>query len=351
MNSEDALAKFKSIRIVKLDNLYGQVLCDTETMNAVIKKFSVEVPNARFMAKVKAGVWDGKIRFIAYGGKFPIGLLRDVHQTLIEWNANLPKEEKKEVVVDEAFDIMDNVEDLESVTHEHLNTGEINKKTPADDEKDEIGVTFWPPHDYQWDLVKKLLDNKQCIIESATSSGKTLMLGMLCNYLHRTEKVENILVIVPRVDLVVQGQRDLTGYGIPPEWIGMVFGGIKEYGRKITISTWQSMDLDDVEYYKNFECLVVDECFKGDTKIETEYGYKEIKNIKKGESVWSYNFETTQKELKSVVNVYRNRTISNKLIEFEFENGKKITCTPNHLFFTKNRGWVQAKNLDSDDEL
>jgi ribonucleoside-diphosphate reductase alpha chain len=42
---------------------------------------------------------------------------------------------------------------------------------------------------------------------------------------------------------------------------------------------------------------------------------------------------------------------SEELIRIESDSGKVIECTPNHLIFTKNRGWVEAQNLKEDDEL
>ena len=38
-------------------------------------------------------------------------------------------------------------------------------------------------------------------------------------------------------------------------------------------------------------------------------------------------------------------------IELEFDLDKKIVCTENHLFLTTNRGWVRAKELESEDEV
>ena len=40
-----------------------------------------------------------------------------------------------------------------------------------------------------------------------------------------------------------------------------------------------------------------------------------------------------------------------ELIEITSENGKIIKCTPEHQIFTKNRGWVMAKDLKETDEL
>lgn len=38
-------------------------------------------------------------------------------------------------------------------------------------------------------------------------------------------------------------------------------------------------------------------------------------------------------------------------IELVFKNNKKVICTPDHRFYTKNRGWVEAQYLNEDDDV
>ena len=91
-------------------------------------------------------------------------------------------------------------------------------------------------------------------------------------------------------------------------------------------------------------------CFLEDTVIQTLTGKKEIKYILKGEKVYSYNHNTQDIELKNVDQVYE-REYSGDIISIELENGNVINCTPNHKIYTKNRGYVEAKDLTEDDEL
>jgi superfamily II DNA or RNA helicase len=212
------------------------------------------------MAKVKAGLWDGKIRFVSYNGQFPLGMFEEIKKTLIEWNESFSEQERRKLTIDEDLYIYEPIDDLEHYTDKYLNTGVFNRREPTGSQEDAPGVTYWPPHDYQYELVRKALEHKQCIIEAATSSGKTFMLSMICTYLLKSKKAKKILVIVPKVDLVVQGQRDLMEYGMKGDDIGMVFGKVKDYDCDVTISTWQSMNLDDEEYFHQFDALVIDEC-------------------------------------------------------------------------------------------
>lgn len=40
-----------------------------------------------------------------------------------------------------------------------------------------------------------------------------------------------------------------------------------------------------------------------------------------------------------------------EIIDLEFDNGVRISCTKDHKFYTRNRGWVAAKDLSSEDEF
>lgn len=111
---------------------------------------------------------------------------------------------------------------------------------------------------------------------------------------------------------------------------------------------------------KTIGLVAIDEihkCFDYDTMITTDWGKLSIGSIvtnKLPVNVLSYNETTNIVELKPIVNWFEN-TIAEKMIELtiEADNGeiKTIKCTPNHRFYTKNRGWVEAQNLTEDDDL
>ena len=93
-------------------------------------------------------------------------------------------------------------------------------------------------------------------------------------------------------------------------------------------------------------------CFAGNTKVLTEDGEKTIKHIikkKKPIKVWSYNKEEEKYELKEVINFFDNG--EKNTMKLILENEREIICTPEHLFLTKNRGWVKAIDLEEDDDL
>lgn len=89
-------------------------------------------------------------------------------------------------------------------------------------------------------------------------------------------------------------------------------------------------------------------CLAGDTMIITNKGLKQIKDIKAGDIVLSYNEKTKQTEYKKVLNSLMTSP-SREVIEIEYNN-KRITCTPEHRILTK-RGYIEAQYLNTNDEI
>tara|TARA_Y100000589_G_C27176887_1_gene639125 strand:+ start:249 stop:1397 length:1149 start_codon:yes stop_codon:yes gene_type:complete len=103
-------------------------------------------------------------------------------------------------------------------------------------------------------------------------------------------------------------------------------------------------------------------CLTGDTKLNvlvdnipySALSLEEVVDLfKLGKKilVLSYNVETKDIEYKKVVNGDLMFEKAEVLEIIDEESGKSITCTPDHKVFTKNRGYVIAKDLKEDDEL
>jgi hypothetical protein len=88
-------------------------------------------------------------------------------------------------------------------------------------------------------------------------------------------------------------------------------------------------------------------CFVKGTLVHTDEGLKEIQDIIIGDKVWSFNENTSEKELKEVVSLSDN--ISEELIEIYFEN-EKLVCTPEHPFYVGDK-WIEAKDLKLIDKV
>jgi len=107
----------------------------------------------------------------------------------------------------------------------------------------------------------------------------------------------------------------------------------------------------------------VDQCFTGDTLINTKEGYTKIEDIKMGDLVL-----TSDGEYHSVIEKLTTFSDNKKLIDIETDNGKN-TVTEDHLFLVIKDGsmienieskfkngtlspeWIEAKNITENDIL
>lgn len=87
-------------------------------------------------------------------------------------------------------------------------------------------------------------------------------------------------------------------------------------------------------------------CFVPETRVLMANGmHSPIGTIKQGDLV-----KDAYGDVQSVECVFRYQ-VDEDILELEFDNGKKIKCTKDHKFLTKNRGWVEAQYLSEEDDL
>lgn len=85
-------------------------------------------------------------------------------------------------------------------------------------------------------------------------------------------------------------------------------------------------------------------CFIGKTEVLTSKGYKQIKDIEKGEFVYSLNEKTKKLELKEVIKTYRFDKKKHKLIKFINKFGFEIISTYGHKFYFNGK-WIPNQYL------
>lgn len=89
-------------------------------------------------------------------------------------------------------------------------------------------------------------------------------------------------------------------------------------------------------------------CLAGDTLVQTLNGHKEIKKLKEGDYVLSYNEETHLTEPDKIIKA--GKTFSRaEVYEVEFDTGQKVICTAEHPFgvrvrYRDNIGRATSKN-------
>ena len=196
--------------------------------------------------------WGGTVEFIDRYSRIPIGLWAELLKTSKEYHFPISIE-GSEVMKDPDFD----PEDFNSWVDEYFEGAETA-----------TGKPFYP-YEYQLESARKAIQYRFCTEEISTSGGKTLISFMIFRYLLDRKKIKKMLFIVPSVDLVTQSYEAFLEYdeycGHPFEkmdWKGqMVFGGArKTKGEKqIVFGTYQSLNNRDLDFFKDFDAIIVDE--------------------------------------------------------------------------------------------
>ena len=87
-------------------------------------------------------------------------------------------------------------------------------------------------------------------------------------------------------------------------------------------------------------------CFSYNTLVLTEDGYKQIGDIvekKYKGKIWSYNFQTQEKELQPIYDYVKNE--KSDYLKITLDNGEVIECTPDHIFYLNNGQEIRADQL------
>lgn len=107
-----------------------------------------------------------------------------------------------------------------------------------------------------------------------------------------------------------------------------------------------------VDHVRAFdEILYISMCFHPDTQVVTRNGNKAIKDVVIGDSVLSIDETTGESTWQEVTNQVKTDSAYRPKVEVVLDNGQKIKCTADHKWLTTNRGWVEAGNLTTEDDL
>lgn len=308
---------------------------DIVTRRSLAKKLKFVLPYARHLPAVKLGRWDGSISFCDMAGRTYINVLDRL----------LP------IIQSAGYD-------LEIVDHRQAHAFAFEEVQANDYQH-----ILWPEghrfvgqpvilEDHQVAAANQYLNNLQAVQSISTGAGKTLLTAVLS---HKVEPYGRSIVIVPSKDLVTQTEEQYRNLGLD---VGVFYGDRKEYGKTHTICTWQSLNILD-EKSKQFDttfdiatfiegvvCIMVDECFHGDTPVLTPQGYVPIQHIQEGDEVINRNDDTGEFKVDVVIKKHENlvNNQSEDMLELEFDNGTVLKVTANHRFLT-GRGWVRADQL------
>lgn len=220
---------------VKITNL------DLDTRKALVKKFKLEDPTARFRPSYKLGRWDGSVSFFNIGGTTYFNMLEKILAELENRNYEINVDDRR------------NSPQLE-----------FDRIT-----EDFWGEKCWPKghrfeghpirlRDDQVEVVNNFLANPQSLQEVATGAGKTIMTATLSKI---CEKYGRTITIVPNKSLVEQTEEDFINVGLD---VGVYYGNRKDLNKTHTICTWQSLNILDKKSFDNdSEILTLAEFLEG----------------------------------------------------------------------------------------
>jgi len=98
---------------------------------------------------------------------------------------------------------------------------------------------------------------------------------------------------------------------------------------------------------KDYDLLVVDECFPYETIVKTEQGDLKIGDIVEQNlnvKVLSYNIKADTIEYKEIDRSIEKNNSKN-LLKIKLEDGSELLCTPNHKIYIKELGYIRADEI------
>jgi len=234
------------LQIIPYNDVFVKVVSDElHNLYELSDAFTFEVPGARFHPKVRAKIWDGKIRIFNINSKL-------IYKGLIPDIVSYAESKDLKISIDKSL-IPVNFPLTMDETKKYLESLNLTYK------KQKI-----EPYDHQIDGVYHALNHSRCLLLSPTGSGKSLIIyGLIRHYLDNIEK--KTLLIVPTIGLVSQMYSDFKEYSYNNKWdvekyVHCIHGGKdKNTDKPIVVATWQSIYKQPKEYFEQFECVIVDE--------------------------------------------------------------------------------------------
>lgn len=200
--------------------------------------YNKDVKNGRFSPSYKNGTWDGKINFMK--GKF-------LPATTYQYLFNICKEFGFQCEIEGLNDLFDNDIDFDEF-EEWCN--DFFKDSPK------------KPRYYQINAAYKGLKYRRCCLQLCTSAGKTFLCYIMIAWLLTHRDVKKIVMIVPKIDLVLQPSNEFLDYnnGKLDIKIQQIYSGCKiTPDANIFIGTYQSLCKECPEYFSQFDMEITDE--------------------------------------------------------------------------------------------
>lgn len=126
-------------------------------------------------------------------------------------------------------------------------------------------------------------------------------------------------------------------------WIKNIAGKAKTGAKRIADKIRQATNFKKPKQQNKEICKGAGSCFTGDMLVCKENGFCPIKDIQKGDDIYSRDELTGNKGLQKVVRVVRSE--AHTIYHIWLDEKEEIKTTAYHPFYEKGKGWVNAINL------
>jgi superfamily II DNA or RNA helicase len=158
------------------------------------------VKGYRFMPAFKMGVWNGQQTYFR-NGKINLGLWKEALKGCAEIGAPFNMENKQDFPINRDVTL----EKVQQFCKEFFEFHKVRTK-------DGNWIPFMP-YDHQIESAYKILKNRYCMAEVATSGGKSLIISIVMFYtLKHIQSDAKFLIIVPSITLVTQFYDNIMEY-------------------------------------------------------------------------------------------------------------------------------------------
>jgi len=159
-----------------------------------------KVKGWRFMPAVKAGVWDGNQSYFK-NGRVNLGLWKECVKGCQEIGASFILENKEEFPINRDVTL----EKVQDFCKEFFKYHKVKNKAGE--------LIPFTPYEHQIESAYKILRNRYCMAEVATSGGKSLIISIVIFYtLKHIDPTAKFLLIVPSITLVTQFYDNILEY-------------------------------------------------------------------------------------------------------------------------------------------
>lgn len=246
------------IIIEKKDEVNLFIFAETSTLFELQDSFTFFAEGYKFHPKYRSKLWDGKIRLLKILSKNKAEIYAGLLSQIISFAQNR----------DYTYEIKAGVSKKERVSEDYIKTLIKGLKLSSKNQ----AIT---PRDYQlkgfWDSIT----NKRILLLSPTSSGKSLIIYLICQYFIQNELKG--LIIVPNISLVHQMASDFEDYAQFIDWdcnnnVHKIYQGQdKSVNKPITISTWQSLHtIKQKSFFEEYDFVITDEVHTAKANSLTE---------------------------------------------------------------------------------